>query len=54
MSDEDFIFVAASTRDPWANIMEGKGIDFSDESPVSYYEEDNVAMSEGSSECPGE
>ena len=34
--------------------MEGRGIDFSDESPVPYYEEDNDAMSEGSSECPGE
>ena len=54
VSEEDFIFVVASTRDPWANTTEGKDVDISDESPVSYYEEDNDAMSEGSSECPGE
>ena len=33
--EEDPVFVAASTRDPWANAMEGKGIDLCIESLFS-------------------
>ena len=46
--------MAASTRDPWANTMEGKGIDFSFESLVSLADDHEDAMSEVSSECPSE
>ena len=46
-TDVDTVFVAASTRDPWANTMEGRGMSFSPQDQGSGDE-----MSEGSSECP--
>ena len=52
--EEDSIFVAASTRDPWAHTMEGEGIDFSVESLVFPDEDSEDAMSEVTSECPND
>ena len=52
--EEDLVFVAASTRDPWANTMEGSGIDFSTQSPLFPDEDSEDAMSEVSSECPSD